>query len=282
MVDSSAGIGHHVPMKRPLAALALAAVLAGCGSEDAAVQMAATAATASETTVDQPNETETLAAVVAESTTTSSAPTETTIASPEPINDGQLHAESVGASNGAICAAVSLDTVKTRFCSPRADFTWSIGDRVFIFHAGFELHLQDGRVLVPEDGNAFVIHEIRDETVDNPINEQPNFCSITLIAEAFQRYAPGESFGWGGDGCMSEFLYGVGSIPGVDEVSFSEVVGGPEGSDRYVGFVGRLNGVWTVFELVPDDQFDGCENLSVPTAKEICTRSMAINQTAST
>ena len=203
-----------------------------------------------------------------------------TAAPVESPGDGELRVEPVDSSDSTVCAMVSLDNFEGRFCSLRAGFTWSLGDRVFLFYVGPDLQLQDGRVLVRAEGEKFVVHEIRDETVDNPIDREPSFCSVILIAEAFRRYAPQESFGWGGGTCMSEEFWGVGTIPGVDEAGIGEVLGGSDGTDRFVGFVARLDGVWTVLELVPGDQMLGCESVSVPVAKDVCDHSVLFKDEA--
>ena len=177
---------------------------------------------------------------------------------------------------------VSLDGAVSTFCSPRDSFAWSIGDRVFVFAAGKELRLRDGRVLAPDQGDNFVIHEIVDANIDNPVHDEPDFCPLTLIALAFQRYAPDEAFGWGGDACISDEILGLGTIAGVDQAGYSEVMGGGGGSDRFVGFVARLDGIWTVLELVPYETFADCDDLSVVMAREICARSPISWNTAAT
>lgn len=215
---------------------------------------------------------------------TSSVPGETsttTTGTAQPVNDGRLRVEESFVSEGAVCAAVTLDDAASTFCSPRADFFWSIGERVFIFATGPELRLRDGRVLLPEPGENFIIHEIVNAEVDHPVHGEPDFCPLTAIAFAFQRYAPGESFGWGGGGCISDELFGVGVIAGVDQAGFGEVMGGIGGTDRFVGFVARLDGTWTVLELLPEDEFAECNDLTVPTARELCARSqLSWNETA--
>ncbi len=53
------------------------------------------------------------------------------------------------------------------------------------------------------------------------------------------------------------------------------MLGGIDGADLFVGFVARLDGVWTVLELVPRGDFRGCAGLTVPTAKRLCTSAPA-------
>ena len=253
--------------------LAVTVFLVACGQRDAGVGANEPAMTTSDAT--------TFASLA-------TAPTQVAIVSPTsfPVpqtpHDGQLRAEPVASLGGSVCAAVSLDELSTHFCSPSSAFAWSIGGRVFLFSAGPELRLRDGRVLQAEPGNNFVIHEILAENVDNPMNDEPNFCSNLLIAEAFRRYEPSASSGWGGDACISDELFGIGEIEGVDEAGYSQVLGGNVGNDLYIGFVARLDGVWTVLELVPDGEFQGCASLIAPTAKEICARSPAFKDFAAT
>ncbi len=116
--------------------------------------------------------------------------------------------------------------------------------------------------------------ELHAEPVPSP--DEPNFCSRLLIAEAFQRYDPAASLGWTDNGCMSDEFFGVGEIPGVDQAGIGRVLGGIEGAERSFGFVARLDGVWTVLEVVPDDDdFRGCAGLTVPLAKRVCTSSLS-------
>ncbi len=266
-----------------MAVLFVAVCLMGCGQQgDGRSTGAYTVGVPSVS--DQPTGSASVAAVPLESTAvpTEVADTSTTqpppstspiVATSAPRHDGQLHAEPAASPLRFVCAAVTLDGASTRFCSPASAFTWSIGNRVFIFSAGPTLQLRDGRFINAQPGTKYVIHEIVDESVDNPQHREPNFCSLILIAEAFRRFDPSSSYGWGGESCMSDDIFGVGTVPGVDQAGFSRVFGGPDGTDEYIGFVARLNGIWTVLELAPYDNFRGCAGLADSTAKELCMRS---------
>ena len=86
----------------------------------------------------------------------------------------------------------------------------------------------------------------------------PFFCSPLMIAVALNRYDSTQAYGWGGSSCV------------LDETAVGYAMTGPSGADVYLGFLARVDGDWTVLQLLPDGDFKGCGEGLSPDVEAVC------------